>query len=365
MNASRNRAEHRRALRHAPGPALRLVSALAALAAAAVLPAVLSSCRSGGAKGPSIIACGDIMLGRKVASSGSGGSPFGPGLVGRLKGADLAIGNLEGPVIGVGGPEPFPMEGVILANPPAAPRLLEEAGFDAVSIANNHMMDYGLAGLAGTEGALEAVGLAFSASAAPEPRLSRSATLEARGRSVVLLAYSEKDNEARTVFAPGEAEAADRLSRIAQAIRMRKAPGTIVVVSMHWGFEDTERPVQAQVKAAHALVAAGADLVLGHHPHRFQGVEIYRGGVICYSLGNLVFDQAIPENRRSFAVRVEFSGDRPSGVELIPVRTSAGYVAETMAGGEAEDFLRRGQELCGELGSRCVRSRGSLRILLP
>ena len=94
----------------------------------------------------------------------------------------------------------------------------------------------------------------------------------------------------------------------------------MAIVSFHWGQEYVDRPSESQIRTAHKAIDAGADLVIGHHSHCLQSVEIYQGKPIFYSLGNLVFDQFWSQaTREGLMIRVSFNNDRLVMVRLFPV----------------------------------------------
>jgi len=100
--------------------------------------------------------------------------------------------------------------------------------------------------------------------------------------------------------------AADRANLIAQ-IKTAKQHSDLTIVTFHWGDEYQPLPNQRQRNTAHAAVNAGADLVLGHHPHTLEGIEVYRGKPIIYSMGNFVFDQREGERMESAIFQIEYS----------------------------------------------------------
>jgi poly-gamma-glutamate synthesis protein (capsule biosynthesis protein) len=92
----------------------------------------------------------------------------------------------------------------------------------------------------------------------------------------------------------------------------------VVIVSFHWGEEKAEYPETSQVRFAHAVVRAGADLIIGHHPHVLQGVERFKQGVIVYSLGHFVFGGNALDTYDTAVFQAEFAGDSVS-YSFIPV----------------------------------------------
>jgi uncharacterized protein YqfA (UPF0365 family) len=128
----------------------------------------------------------------------------------------------------------------------------------------------------------------------------------------------------------------------------------IIIISLHWGVEDSFEVTEEQKEFAHNLIDDGADIILGHHPHKFQGIEIYEGKPIVYSMGNFIFDQNDPLKQESFIVDMEFINNKLTSLELLPVRTISKTHIIIPKGEEAKELLKRELELCGKLGSKCA-----------
>jgi poly-gamma-glutamate synthesis protein (capsule biosynthesis protein) len=230
-----------------------------------------------------------------------------------LRRADLAFANLESPLTTA----PQIAAGYDLRAPPEAAMALDEAGFDAVSLANNHTKDAGEPGLRETEAALAAAGVTG---------VREGVTYCEAGICVLALDDSGEPVDIDV--------AADR-------VRAAVAEGNIVIVSIHWGGEYQAQPSPRQEHLAHALVAAGADLVVGHGPHVLQRIEWIAGAPVAYSLGNFLFDQAYPADCRQGAIlRVTVCSSRVCGIEVVPTVVEDGRVQ--LAGSEeAEAILQR------------------------
>ena len=95
-------------------------------------------------------------------------------------------------------------------------------------------------------------------------------------------------------------------------------PSCYIVVSLHWGGENTMHPLLQQVADAHRLIDAGADLLVGHHPHTLQDVEVYHGKHIFYSIGNFIFDLRKPQHSKAAVVVLRLSAD-DAHVDILPV----------------------------------------------
>ncbi|MEP7123676.1 MAG: CapA family protein, partial [Byssovorax sp.] len=197
------------------------------------------------------------------------GYPF-AGVAERITAADLAIGNLECVVSPLGVPKPTAP--VTFRAPELAFAAIQRAGFDIVSVANNHVLDYGPEALDDMVARLDRAGLPHIGvgrrSVDPEALLIR----EIRGLSIGFLGYFDVDVE-----------------KACRDVARARASVDLVVVFNHWGVEAQQSPLGAQQTFGRALVDAGADLVVGAHAHVLQPEEWYRGKLIFYGLGNFVF----------------------------------------------------------------------------
>ncbi|GAM10929.1 capsule biosynthesis protein CapA [Geobacter sp. OR-1] len=233
-----------------------------------------------------------------------------------LKGSHIAIGNLEAPITGRG--NEYIDKRFRFRAPPETAKSLRDAGFLVLTLANNHILDYGAQGLADTVLHLKANGIKHTGAGENLATARAPAIVETRGKRIAFLAYSltfPKEffaGPARQGTAPGYA------ASVSNDIKAARQQADHVVVSFHWGRELAATPKPYQVRAARLAIDSGADIVLGHHPHVLQGVERYRNGVIFYSLGNFAFGSASHASDRSIIARITL--DRGvSNVEVIPL----------------------------------------------
>jgi poly-gamma-glutamate synthesis protein (capsule biosynthesis protein) len=180
---------------------------------------------------------------------------------------------------------------------------LKKAGVDIVSVANNHAMDTGSDGLKRTLDNIEASGLVFIGAGRTKAEAAKTKFLKTRGVTVAFLAYTYATNQRlprRSPDAPGVniigIKSETDLTRAAANVQQARADADLVVVSLHWGDEYTTSPTAWQRRVASELIEAGADVILGHHPHVLQPIESYiardnRVGLIVYSLGNFISNQ--------------------------------------------------------------------------
>jgi len=279
-----------------------------------------------------LAAVGDVMLGRGVGEAiglYGAGYPF-EQVAAVLREADIAFANLEVPITADGVPA---QKDYVFRAPPAAVDGLDGAGLDIVSLANNHVLDYGVVGLEDTLAALDRAGIAAAGAGEDEAAARRPAVLSVEGLRVAFLGYVQVPDDSVSGF--GEDELAAGPDRPGAAWARREAvvadveaaaqQADLVVVSLHAGSEYREEPSTVQRELAHAAVDAGADVVLGHHPHVLQGIERYRGALIAYSLGNFVFDfdetdyvhPGLP-SAQSLILKVTLGRQGVSEFELLP-----------------------------------------------
>jgi hypothetical protein len=259
-----------------------------------------------------LIAVGDVMLGRGVLDRAQPLASVAPW----LRSADLVLGNLECVVSDGGAPRPGPFR---LRAPAAAPASLRDAGFDILGLANNHALDYGTAGLAETvprlgEAGIATVGAGPDAQAASQPLIR-----EVDGLRLAFLAFNAVPDPEDRSQETGWTQATWDGGWATAAITAARAEADAVVVSIHWGYEYELRADPRQREAAQEMLDAGADLVIGHHPHVVQGTEAHEGQFVAYSLGNLVFDQQWGETRQGLALRAFFDERGLRAVQALPV----------------------------------------------
>jgi hypothetical protein len=238
-----------------------------------------------------------------------------------LQQPDLTIGNLETPVTDRG--EILKKE-YNYRSPPLALPALKEAGVDLVNLANNHVMDYGTEGLLDTMDHLDKtgilrVGVGRDATEAFEPVI-----IEKNGMKIAFLGFSHIVPDVSWkagVKHPGVADTYDYKAPIL-AIEKVRAQADLVVVITHWGVERSDTPVPYQTDLAHRYIDAGADLVIGSHPHVLQGIEAYKGKWIAYSLGNFIFTtNSVKETLETFVLNAACSKDRVCKLSVIPIFT--------------------------------------------
>ena len=233
---------------------------------------------------------GDIMLARSVNTAMLASNdrfPFN-NTADYLRGFDFTVGNLECVVSTLGSPEP--KEFTFEADPRGFDRLVQ-AGFDIVSVANNHSGDYGKTAFMDMLAHLPGHGIATLGGGANLAQAHLPVIRTLRATTLGFLAYCEigPENFAATDSTPGHAWLdPDRIRADVAALRSR---ADFIIVFTHWGIEYQLTETDHQQAMARLAIDAGADLVVGAHPHVIQPYELYRDKLIVYSLGNFVFDE--------------------------------------------------------------------------
>ena len=235
-----------------------------------------------------------------------------------FKQAQIVFGNLEGPLT-AGGTIEANKQYVFRSPPDKVAPALARAGFNIVSLANNHILDYGPPGLDDTRAALDRAGIRAVGAGRNLNEARAPAIMTAEGIAVAFLAYSLTFPEEFWAGPdqPGTAFGHERHVREDVAAARQRAD--IVVVSFHWGTEGETELRDYQITLARAAIDAGAIVVLGHHPHILQAVERYRQGVILYSLGNFIFGSYSRIATRSMISLITFRDKQLREIRLIPI----------------------------------------------
>jgi poly-gamma-glutamate capsule biosynthesis protein CapA/YwtB (metallophosphatase superfamily) len=257
----------------------------------------------------SIAFVGDIMLDDtpgKVVRSGR--DPFAP-MASVLDTADLRVGNLECVIATMGTPEPH-KPFTFRAHPRTLPLLKRH--FDALTVANNHSGDYGPQAFGEMLDLLDRRGIAYFGGGRTLAAAHRPLIVERKGLRIALLGYDEffpRSFEA-DVDKPGVAWSEDEQVRLDIASARTRDHADLVIPVMHWGWEHEGTASPRQRQLARVMIDAGADAVVGSHPHVTQDVEQYRGKPIIYSLGNFLFDSFDDAaNNTGWILRMEFDRD--------------------------------------------------------
>lgn len=250
--------------------------------------------------------------------------------------SDVVIANLECALTDEG--DPIVGKCTLRGTPGWAP-VMKQAGVGIVSLANNHVMDYGSAGLMNTINALRAAGIEYVGAGLNSREAYSPLVREVAGRRLGLIARTAVTVSSPTAAAehrPGVAFF--DLEETVAAIRSCRERADLVLVLVHWGVEEYAYPSPMQRDMARQLIDAGAAAVIGHHPHVLQGAERFGSGVAAYSLGNFVFDEfdwscvasdltlvrqrstLSADNRKGVIATLEWSADNELVTSFAPTR---------------------------------------------
>jgi hypothetical protein len=223
-----------------------------------------------------------------------------------IKGADLSIANME--EVAVKHWSYHPHGTVFTGNPAYLPGIVN-AGFDWVSMGNNHVGDFGPGGVIESMGLLTKAGLMHGGAGKNIADAHKPSIMTVQGVKVALLSY---DTVANVYNATATKAGSARMTNawLKHDIKAARAAGAqVVIVWPHWGVEYTTGPSLLQQTLAHDAIDAGADLVIGNHPHWAQAMEVYKGKPIWYALGNFTFDQTWSEpTMEGISLELTFSG---------------------------------------------------------
>ena len=272
---------------------------------------------------------GDIMMGRYV--EGLGEEYDDPGFMFNstkdLLQSHVTIANLEGPIPAAH--VPTPLNGFRFSFPSSTPAILKENGIAAVSLANNHMFDHGRDGWVATKQALDVANIAHFGGYTPTEDDYIEVPL-GKGKAVVY---------GITMIATGWDE--EQALLVTEKLR-REHPQDYLIAFLHWGDEYLTQNKYQQA-FAHKLIDKGVDTIVGSHPHVVQGIELYRGKPIFYSLGNFVFDQYFNEEVKK-GYLLELDVDQGKYVyRIIPVYSPKANPS-VVQGEKAENILQRIKE---------------------
>jgi len=266
-------------------------------------------------------AVGDVLLDRGVRGAieknGSVDFPF-QQIQPVISQFDWALCNLECPVTARATDYPLRKRFSFRAEPEFLAGL-QRAGFNLATVANNHTIDQGKSGLLETIANLKSAGILPVGGGENQAVARQPVLLEKNGETVALFGCLEFLLEA-TVFLPDQPYPAfPDMDSLCEDISKYDHQVDHVIVTFHWGIENHYYPTSRQIAYAHRVIDAGADVVLGHHPHVLQPVEFYQNRPILYSLGNFVFDNHQPDQRKSAIFACEFFQGEMLRPRLLPV----------------------------------------------
>ncbi len=315
-----------------------------------------------------IVAVGDILLGRGVEKRLEKENkdftyPF-LQVADILKKGDIVFGNLEESItdstkslVGINQGGKY-----VLKNKVKAFEGIKYAGFNLLSLANNHILDYYEKGLYDTIDILDRNGIAHAGAGKNMEEARKLAIVEKNGYKVGLLSYTDMSEvlykgNPPLMFIAGKDKAGvapTKTEYVMEDVAKARSKVDILIVSFHWGKEESFDVLPSQRELSHKLLDSGVDIILGHHPHQFHGIEIYKGKPIVYSMGNFIFDQNDPENQESFILNMSYLENKLVSFSAIPVRTVEKSQIVPQTGLDAAGMINREVDLSMKLGSKCI-----------
>ena len=258
-----------------------------------------------------------------------------------LAGGDINVANLESPMTLA--KEGVPDKTIHLKADPEPNPIIDL--FDTYSIANNHMLDYGRRGLEDTITFLSEQGKGWFGGGLDERQAREPLRIERLGHRVAFVAYTRWNNAKRRRAGTTRMN----MRRLARTIQVLKKEGRFVVVCAHWNYQYVAYPAPVERKRARKLIDAGADLIVGAHPHIIQGCETYRGKHIFHSLGNFLFhafgsgerDKRLSE---TFVLSVDVEPNHDYNVTVTPIHTHDDGI-RPMSGATEDKFRKTLDEL--------------------
>lgn len=296
-----------------------------------------------------ITAVGDIMLGDLPMCNGFGvgstvkkhGSKF---IFEKIKdelSGDIVFGNLEA-VLSDKNKNIFSIKSMSLRGSSKSIEGLKYAGFNILSLANNHSLEHGYEALYDTMDLLNnndimPIGLGREKEIARKPTVFNIKT-----KKIAFLSYCLRPDETAYRSIKNKEDILDDIEDIKRDVDH-------IILSLHWGDEFVQFPAPWQIDFAHKLIDNGVSIIIGHHPHVMQGIEMYNGGIIAYSLGNFVFDMWQRKERETVILKCVLSENRKIDKELIPVFINEKYQPEVLYGNDAKNLLSKIDMLSAEL----------------
>jgi len=268
------------------------------------------------------IACvGDIMCGESFYALGQGvatsldryGRDFLPNeIVDVLSGHDLVLCNIESVLSDIERKENS-LRSLHMRGRPQAAEYLAQWGITVANLANNHILEQG------NECAIDTVRQLHTAGV-KTVGAGENGCFQSGIRGVDVKLGDKLVTVIGACFHTGKYAFSSKLNEVLESIRAGASKESLVIVSVHWGDELMNRPSIWQREIAREFLSAGASLIIGHHPHVVQGIEIFNGGLVAYSLGNFIFDSFIEDTKWSIILSVTISGRHSIKWQCVPIK---------------------------------------------
>lgn len=233
----------------------------------------------------------------------------------------ISIGNLETSITNKG--SKWPNKQFNFRSDPSNLKAMEVAGMDILALANNHILDYGYDGLLDTIKHIDSTGIKRVGAGKNKEDAMKAVILERQGIKIGVLSASRVVPDVKWYAgekSPGLVGAYDgHIDGLLKEIEKTKKQVDLLILSIHWGIEKNPQPKDKDILLAKRLIDGGVDIIMGHHPHVLQGIEIYKGKPIFYSLGNFVFGSQGELTTNTMIAQVNLIDGKMDNIEIIPL----------------------------------------------
>jgi len=283
-----------------------------------------------------LIATGDIIPARSVNYQTVKQNDFlwsWKNIIPILTQGDITLINLESPLV----PNcPTTVEGMTFCGDQRHIEGMKAAKVTIANFANNHMGNYGEQGIEQTKQLLESNSIKVSG-------LDEPAIIDVKGTKVAFFGFDDIGPNVPPIAASDDQELKKQISEA-------KEQADLIIVSMSWGVEYTDKPSDRQILLAHLAIDSGADLIIGNHPHWIQPVEMYKGKVIMYAHGNTIFDQMWSEKTKEGVIgKYTFYGKDLVDIEFIPIYIKDYGQPEVLMGEKTDKILQSLKQISSEI----------------
>lgn len=271
-----------------------------------------------------------------------------------IQSADLVLANLEGPLTDHS--QALMDKEYTLRVPPRLCESLKSAGFQAVNLANNHILDFGFPGLEETLQTLSANGILTFGAALTYTEAFQPARITIKGNRIAMFGFSTTYPQEFWADSGRGGTAFPYQESLAQALSDARQTSDLILVHIHWGAEHQEKPKEYQVELGHLIVDLGADVVFGHHAHIPMGVEIYNNAPIFYGLGNYAF-ASYSDKAKGMAAEVDVVGGHVVSGRIVPLNVKnveVEFSPTQLDGVDKSQFVQHIKALSGALNSHTV-----------
>lgn len=275
---------------------------------------------------------GDVMLGRYVKEVSN---RYGDEFIFRhvkpfFNQSDYVIGNYETPVLKYNESSYTTVEGAIeLSTDETDVQAIKKAGFNVVSLANNYTMTHGPKAMRETIDVFKKYKIDTVGAGTNEEEAKMVSYKEVDGVRIASVGFTDTFSASMVAGKTSPGVLPANPNYIFEVIQQAKANADLVLVNAHWGQEYDVEPSLRQQGLAKAMVDAGADIIVGHHPHVLQSVDVYKGSVIFYSLGNFVFDQGWSSTKNTALVQYHLNQKGQVKIDIIPMFIKEGTPRQT------------------------------------